>query len=93
MAEEDHCEQHLDAVLCSMTLVCVEIGNDENLMELFRLAFGLQALALDADFVCGMRKRAGIHNLVAKYLNLSSQLLAIPALCNHIQQVHLAYSS
>ncbi|KAH7727484.1 Protein C32D5.3 [Aphelenchoides avenae] len=87
VAEEDHCEEHLDAVLCSMTLICVEIGNDENLAELFRLAFGLQTLALDPDFSCGLRKRATIHNLVAKYLNLSSQLLAIPALCRHIEKV------
>src|SRR5690606_37132371 len=32
-------------------------------------------------------KRAEIHNLVAKFLNLSAQLLAIPALCQHVQQV------
>jgi len=88
LAEDENLRDHLDAVLCSMCLICVEVGHDETLIELFRLAFGMQALALDTE-VCdfSIKKRAEIHNLVAKFLNLSAQLLAIPALCQHVQQV------
>uniref|UniRef100_A0AC34QGC3 EFR3-like protein n=1 Tax=Panagrolaimus sp. JU765 TaxID=591449 RepID=A0AC34QGC3_9BILA len=87
-AEDEHLKKHLDSVLCSMCLLCIEVGNDETLIELFRLAFGMQALALDTE-ICdfSIKKRAEIHNMVAKYLNLSVQLLAIPALCQHVQQV------
>lgn len=56
-------------------------------MELFRFCFGLQRLALDAEEDFSLKKRAGLHNVVAKYMNLSSQLLAIPLLCQHVQQV------
>ncbi|KAI1730683.1 protein EFR3 like protein [Ditylenchus destructor] len=83
--DNDQLDNHLDSVLCSMSLLCIEVGHDQTLIELFRLAFALQALALESDF--SLRKAATIHNLVAKYLNLSSQLLAIPALCHHVQQI------
>ena len=88
LADDENLKDHFDAVLCSMCLLCVEVGHDETLTELFRLAFGMQALALDTE-VCdfSIKKRAEIHNLVAKFLNLSAQLLAIPALCQHVQQV------
>jgi hypothetical protein len=81
-------QDQLDAVLCSMCLLCVEVGHDETLTELFRLAFGLQAFAVDTkDCRFSLKKRAEIHNLVAKFLNLSAQLLAIPALHQHVTQV------
>uniref|UniRef100_A0A915CN21 Uncharacterized protein n=1 Tax=Ditylenchus dipsaci TaxID=166011 RepID=A0A915CN21_9BILA len=85
--DDEHLEEHLDALLCTMSLLCIEVGHDENLIELFRLAFALQTLALENGCDFGLRKAANVHNLVAKYLNLSSQLLAIPTLCMHIQQV------
>ncbi|TKR77001.1 hypothetical protein L596_018054 [Steinernema carpocapsae] len=87
--EDEHLQNNMDAVLCTMALMCIEVGYDETLIELFRLAFGLQSMALDNKeaFPCGLLKKAAIHNLVARYLNLSCQLLAIPSLCNHVQQV------
>lgn len=57
------------------------------LVELFRLVFGLQTAVLDPTLRITVQNRARIHNVVAKYLNLSSQLLAIPAFCQHVQQV------
>uniref|UniRef100_A0A914VNN2 Uncharacterized protein n=1 Tax=Plectus sambesii TaxID=2011161 RepID=A0A914VNN2_9BILA len=80
-------QANMDAILCTLSLLCVEVGFDEVLVELFRLVFGLQTSALDHTVRITAQNRARIHNLVAKYLNLSSQLLAIPALCQHIQQV------
>uniref|UniRef100_A0A1I7SWP5 Importin-11 n=2 Tax=Bursaphelenchus xylophilus TaxID=6326 RepID=A0A1I7SWP5_BURXY len=88
MAESgEHLQRHLDALLCTMCLICVEIGHDMEVIELYRLCFGLQHLALDPEEPFSLKKRAGLHNVVAKYMNLSSQLLAIPMLCQHVQGV------
>lgn len=57
------------------------------LIQLFRLSFALQSMALESSFRFNGAKRIAIHNLVAKYLNFSSQLMAIPSLCQHVQQV------
>uniref|UniRef100_A0A914EQE2 Uncharacterized protein n=2 Tax=Acrobeloides nanus TaxID=290746 RepID=A0A914EQE2_9BILA len=86
-SENEDLIEHLDATLCSMSLLCVEVGHDETLIELFRLAFALQLLALGEEYDFSYKKRLEIHNLVAKYLNLSCQLLAIPALVRHVEQV------
>jgi hypothetical protein len=86
MAEEGmDIEKHTDSVLCSMCLICIETGHDQ-LMELFRLSFALQEMTLDTNLDFSTKKRALIHNAVAKYLNFCSQLLDIPTLCQHVQQ-------
>lgn len=82
-------EQQLDAVLCSMALISVEVNNDETQVELLRLAFALQQFALEGQL--RVEKTAGLHNLVARYVNLCSQFLSIPVLCQHVQQVLLFY--
>ncbi|MFH4973809.1 hypothetical protein AB6A40_000518 [Gnathostoma spinigerum] len=79
--------ENMDAILCTMALLCIEVGFDEVLMELFRLSFAIQTAALEPSTRFSGRKRVAMHNLVAKYLNLSSQLMAIPSLCQHVQQV------
>ncbi|VDO33994.1 unnamed protein product [Onchocerca flexuosa] len=88
MIPEDETQgEHMDAILCTMALLCIEIGFDEMLIQLFRLSFALQSMALESSFHFNGAKRIAIHNLVAKYLNFSSQLMAIPSLCQHVQQV------
>uniref|UniRef100_A0A8R1XLQ4 Uncharacterized protein n=1 Tax=Onchocerca volvulus TaxID=6282 RepID=A0A8R1XLQ4_ONCVO len=88
MIPEDETQgEHMDAILCTMALLCIEIGFDEMLIQLFRLSFALQSMALESSFHFNGAKRIAIHNLVAKYLNFSSQLMAIPSLCHHVQQV------
>ncbi|VDL67017.1 unnamed protein product [Nippostrongylus brasiliensis] len=57
------------------------------LIELFRLAFALQSLAVDQSMAFSNEKRIALHNLVAKYMNLAAQLMANPSLCQHVQQV------
>lgn len=59
------------------------------LIQLYRLSFALQSMALESSFGFSGSKRIAIHNLVAKYLNFSSQLMAIPSLCQHVQQVRV----
>uniref|UniRef100_A0A7E4VCM6 tRNA exportin n=1 Tax=Panagrellus redivivus TaxID=6233 RepID=A0A7E4VCM6_PANRE len=88
LADDTNLMEHLDAVLCSMCLISVEVKYDSTRIELFRVAFGLQTLALDTESVTfSLKKRAEIHNLVAKFFIISAQLLAIPALEQRIMQV------
>ncbi|CAG9534710.1 unnamed protein product [Cercopithifilaria johnstoni] len=88
MVPEDETQgEHMDAILCTMALLCIEVGFDEMLIQLFRLSFALQSMALESSFHFSGAKRIAIHNLVAKYLNFSSQLMAIPSLCQHVQQI------
>ncbi|VDN04635.1 unnamed protein product [Thelazia callipaeda] len=93
VSEDATQDDHMNAVLCTMALLCIEVGFDEAslffimLIQLFRLAFALQSMALESSFGFNGAKRIAIHNLVAKYLNFSSQLLAIPSLCQHVQQI------
>jgi hypothetical protein len=68
-----------------MSLLCIEIGNDETQVELLRLAFALQQMALENQM--SFEKIIQMHNLVARFLNLASQLISIPSLCQHVQQV------
>ncbi|KAI6172439.1 hypothetical protein M3Y98_00973300 [Aphelenchoides besseyi] len=87
MMDEDDLQKHADSLLCSMCLICIETGHDAQLIELFRLCFALQDLALDSTANFNIKKRATLHNVVAKYMNLCSQLLCLPALCHDVQQV------
>ncbi|CAB3404327.1 unnamed protein product [Caenorhabditis bovis] len=82
VADESDIQTHIDAILCTMSLLCIE-----TLIELFRLCLALQNMALDKSLNFGNQKRIEIHNMVAKYLNLSAQLMANPSLCQHVQQV------
>ncbi|VDK44726.1 unnamed protein product [Cylicostephanus goldi] len=87
VVDDSYMQQHMDAIQCTMSLLCIEVGFDETLIELFRLAFALQLLALDPLHPFTADKRIALHNLVAKYMNLAAQLMANPSLCQHVQQV------
>ncbi|KAL3080761.1 hypothetical protein niasHS_005348 [Heterodera schachtii] len=85
-------DDQLDAVLCSMALLCTEVSNDdETVVELLRLGLAFQLMALENGAqICCAAKLSGVHNLVAKFMHLCSRLLSIPALCQHVQQVIMA---
>lgn len=87
VVDDANMQQHMDAIQCTMSLLCIEVGFDETLIELFRLAFALQSLAVDPTMAFSDAKRIVLHNLVAKYMNLAAQLMANPSLCQHVQQV------
>ncbi len=78
--------ENLAALLCTSALLCVEVGCDEVLVELFRLVLALQSAATDSALPLTVQNRAAIQNLVANYMNLACQLVAIPALCQHVHQ-------
>ncbi|ULU06589.1 hypothetical protein L3Y34_018431 [Caenorhabditis briggsae] len=86
-ADETDLSTHADAILCTMSLLCIEVGFEESLVELFRLSMALQQLALDTKQNFSDAKRNSIHNIVAKYMNLSAQLIANPSLCQQVQHV------
>ncbi|GMT14476.1 hypothetical protein PFISCL1PPCAC_5773 [Pristionchus fissidentatus] len=80
-------EERLDAIQCILCLLCIEVGYDEMLLELFRLSLSLQDYAADPTQKISDEKRMRVHNIVAKFLNVSSQLMALPSLCQHVQQI------
>jgi hypothetical protein len=83
----------LDAILCSIALLCTEVGNDETHCELLRLAFVLQQMALESQQQMNntLKRAVEIHNMVARFMNFCSQLLSIPAFYQHVQQVFFFY--
>uniref|UniRef100_A0A0N5AA46 Non-specific serine/threonine protein kinase n=1 Tax=Syphacia muris TaxID=451379 RepID=A0A0N5AA46_9BILA len=85
--EDATLQDHIDAALCTMALLCVEVRCDDVLIELLRLAFALQRAAMESVSVFANVKRVLVHNLVAKYLNFSSHLIAIPSVCQYVQRV------
>ncbi|KAJ1371099.1 hypothetical protein KIN20_032976 [Parelaphostrongylus tenuis] len=87
VVNDENLQSHMDAIQCTMSLLCIEVGFDETLIELFRLAFALQTLAVDLSNGFSTEKRIALHNLIAKYMNLAAQLMANPSLCQHVQQV------
>lgn len=87
VVDDENLQLHMDAIQCTMSLLCIEVGFDETLIELFRLAFALQTLAVDLSNGFSAEKRIALHNLIAKYMNLAAQLMANPSLCQHVQQV------
>ncbi len=76
---------NFEALYCTMALLCVEMGGDDVLLELFRLALAIQQGTLESSVA--ITHKCAIQALVASYLNLISQLTAIPELCDHVAKV------
>ncbi|XP_077869878.1 protein EFR3 homolog B-like [Saccoglossus kowalevskii] len=97
MNQSDNRLDNYEALYCTLALLCIEFGGDEILMELVRLTLALQELACKTDGKLSPIHQCVIHAVVSSYLNLISQLTAIPAFCQHIHQVieerkqHAAY--
>lgn len=81
------------ALLCTLLLMCVEVGCEMAIVDSYRLALALQSAALDESSAMSPDCRVQVHNFVARYFSLSSQLLVIPLLCQHAQQVLQARSA
>ncbi|XP_033644947.1 protein EFR3 homolog B-like isoform X2 [Asterias rubens] len=75
------------AIYCTMSLLCVELGTDDILVGLVKLALALQDHACDPTSKIPTSHQYAIHAIVAQYLNLIGQLTAIPSLCQHVWQV------
>lgn len=76
-----------DSIYTTMALICIEVNNEEVLIDLLRLTFAMQDLAINKTASISDQHRCYIHSLVAAFLHLFSHLKAIPAICTHVEQV------
>ncbi|XP_025109068.1 protein EFR3 homolog B-like isoform X2 [Pomacea canaliculata] len=76
---------NLEAVYCTMGLLAVEMGCDEIIVDLYRLALDIQTVAVSSALP--ITHRCALHAMVAAYLNLISQLLSGPAICSYITNI------
>ncbi|XP_027895986.1 protein EFR3 homolog B isoform X3 [Xiphophorus couchianus] len=85
--EQSSSQQHYETLYALLGLLCVELANEEVVVDLIRLALALQDLALCTDEDLTIYNRCAVHALSAAYLNLICQLTTVPAFCQHIHEV------
>ncbi|KAL8584635.1 hypothetical protein ACOMHN_002364 [Nucella lapillus] len=76
---------NLEALYCTMALLAVEMGGDDIMVDLFRLALDIQSHAVGATLP--LTHRCALHAMTAAYLNLVSQVLGAADVCLYVQQV------
>jgi hypothetical protein len=76
---------NFETVFTTMVLLFIELGADEVLIDIFRLALEIQNTAVNAPLP--ITHKCALHALVAAYLYIVSQLSAIPALGQHVTKV------
>ncbi|KAL7873579.1 hypothetical protein AOLI_G00126500 [Acnodon oligacanthus] len=84
--EENSSQGHFQSLYTLLGLICVELANEEVVVDLIRLALALQDLALTEESL-PVYNRCAIHALSAAYLNLISQLTTVPTFCQHVHEV------
>ncbi|XP_052009535.1 protein EFR3 homolog B-like isoform X2 [Xyrauchen texanus] len=84
--EESSVQWHFESLYTLLGLICVELANEEVVVDLIRLALALQDLALTEDAL-PLYNLCAIHALSAAYLNLISQLTTVPTFCQHVHEV------
>ncbi|XP_032911976.1 protein EFR3 homolog B isoform X2 [Catharus ustulatus] len=77
---------HFRALFRLLALLALELATDDVITDLVRLALALQALAQEDPSLPG-RSRCALLALSAAFLHLLGQLLGIPALLQHTQEV------
>ncbi|XP_070195373.1 protein EFR3 homolog B-like [Littorina saxatilis] len=76
---------NLEALYCTMGLLAVEMGGDDIIVDLFRLALDIQGLATGTTLP--LTHRCALHAMVAAYLNLISQLVTCQQAFEYVQSV------
>ncbi|XP_016400124.1 protein EFR3 homolog B-like isoform X1 [Sinocyclocheilus rhinocerous] len=84
--EESNVQRHFESLYTLLGLICVELANEEVVVDLIRLALALQDLALTEEAL-PVYTRCAIHALSAVYLNLICQLTTVPTFCQHVHEV------
>uniref|UniRef100_A0A8C2DR20 EFR3 homolog Ba (S. cerevisiae) n=1 Tax=Cyprinus carpio TaxID=7962 RepID=A0A8C2DR20_CYPCA len=84
--EESSVQRHFESLYTLLGLICVELANEEVVVDLIRLALALQDLALTEEAL-PVYTRCAIHALSAVYLNLICQLTTVPTFCQHVHEV------
>ncbi|KAH9489796.1 membrane anchoring protein efr3a [Bulinus truncatus] len=76
---------NFEAIYCTMCLLGIEVGQDEVIIELVRLALDIQQMALSNSLpkthICA------IHSLVVAFLNILGQVTQVTALSIHALRV------
>uniref|UniRef100_A0A8C0H9T9 Protein EFR3 homolog A n=1 Tax=Chelonoidis abingdonii TaxID=106734 RepID=A0A8C0H9T9_CHEAB len=85
--EEDNVQKNFELLYTSLALITIELANEEVVIDLIRLAIALQDIVIINDDNLPMFNRCGVMALVAAYLNFLSQMIAVPAFCQHVSKV------
>ncbi|XP_077207403.1 protein EFR3 homolog A isoform X2 [Paroedura picta] len=85
--EDDNVHKNFELLYTTLALITIELANEEVVTDLLRLAVALQDTAILNEENLSMFSRCSIMALVAAYLNFLSQMIAVPALCQHVSKV------
>ncbi|GFN81470.1 protein efr3 homolog b [Plakobranchus ocellatus] len=77
---------NFEAIYCTMCLLCLEVGQDEVIIELLRLALDIQQMAVNSSTL-PVTHVCAIHSLVAAFLNMLAQVTNITALYHYVLNV------
>uniref|UniRef100_UPI00398E72E0 protein EFR3 homolog A isoform X4 n=1 Tax=Pristiophorus japonicus TaxID=55135 RepID=UPI00398E72E0 len=85
--EDDNEQKNFESLFVALLLITIELANDEVIIDLIRLALAMQDLAVTNEDNLPIYNRCAILALVAAYLNFLSQMIAVPAFCQHVNKV------
>ncbi|XP_027706302.1 protein EFR3 homolog B isoform X2 [Vombatus ursinus] len=85
--EETNVQKHYEALYSMLALISIELANEEVVVDLIRLVLAVQEIAHINEENLPAYNRCALYALGAAYLNLISQLTAVPAFCQHIHEV------
>ncbi|XP_063307116.1 protein EFR3 homolog A isoform X2 [Pelobates fuscus] len=85
--EDDNVQKNYELLYTTLALATIELANEEVVIDLIRVAIALQDLAIMNEDNLQMYNRCSIMALVAAYMNFLSQMIAVPALCQHVSKV------
>ncbi|XP_053571341.1 protein EFR3 homolog A isoform X2 [Bombina bombina] len=85
--EEDNVQKNYELLYTTLALVTIELANEDVIIDLIRVAIALQDMAITNEDNLPMFNRCSIMALVAAYLNFLSQMIAVPAFCQHVSKV------
>ncbi|XP_044150106.1 protein EFR3 homolog A isoform X2 [Bufo gargarizans] len=85
--EDDNVHKNYELLYTTLALVTIELANEEVVIDLICVAIALQDMAITNEDNLQMFSRCSIMALVAAYLNFLSQMIAVPAFCQHVSKV------
>ncbi|XP_044306352.1 protein EFR3 homolog A isoform X2 [Varanus komodoensis] len=85
--EEDNIQKNFELLYTTLALITIELANEEVVIDLIRVAIALQDVAILNEDNLPMFHRCSVMAVVAAYLNFLSQMIAVPAFCQHVTKV------
>ncbi|KAM4688558.1 protein EFR3 homolog A isoform 2-T2 [Discoglossus pictus] len=85
--EDDNVHKNYELLYTTLALLTIELANEDVVIDLIRVAIALQDMAITNEDNLQMFNRCSIMALVAAYLNFLSQMIAVPAFCQHVSKV------